>query len=119
MNTYDAIVIGAGNGGLISALRLAKSGKKVLVLESNNVPGGFASSFIRGRFEFETALHELCEYGNKDNPGNVYKLFQDLELTDKIRFIDVPEAYHVYSIDRKEDYVMPFGVRNYIDKMEE
>ena len=48
-NSYDVIVIGAGNAGLISALKLVKENKKVLVLESNNVPGGFATSFIRGR----------------------------------------------------------------------
>ena len=28
---YDAVVIGSGNGGLIAALRLAKSSKKVLL----------------------------------------------------------------------------------------
>lgn len=119
MNKYDVIVIGAGNSGLISALRLAKSGKSVLVLESNDVPGGFATSFVRGRFEFETALHELCEYGTEDNQGSVYKLFEELDVIDKITFVDVPEAYHVYSLETKEDYVMPFGIRNYVDKMEE
>lgn len=31
--TYDALVIGAGNGGLAAALRLAKSNKKVLLVE--------------------------------------------------------------------------------------
>lgn len=119
MTKYDTIVVGAGNAGLIAALRLAKSGKKVLVLESNNVPGGFATSFIRGRFEFEAALHELCDYGNIDNQGSVYKLFKDLGLEDKITFVEVPEAYHVYSKETNEDFVMPFGVREYMDKMEE
>lgn len=31
--TYVALVIGAGNGGLAAALRLAKSNKKVLLVE--------------------------------------------------------------------------------------
>lgn len=38
--SYDAIVIGAGHNGLISANYLARAGKKVLVLESRNVVGG-------------------------------------------------------------------------------
>ena len=32
---------------------------RVLLLEQHNLPGGFATSFVRGRFEFEAALHEL------------------------------------------------------------
>ncbi|MGB3635423.1 MAG: NAD(P)/FAD-dependent oxidoreductase [Rubrobacteraceae bacterium] len=37
---YDAIVIGSGHNGLISAGYLARSGKKVLVLERREVIGG-------------------------------------------------------------------------------
>ena len=48
---YDCVVIGAGNGGLGAAAQLAAKGAKVLVLEQHSVPGGFASSFVRGRFE--------------------------------------------------------------------
>ena len=70
MPKYDAVVIGAGNGGLAAACRLAKAGKKTLLVEQHNLPGGVASSFRRGRFEFETALHELCEFGSAENPGN-------------------------------------------------
>jgi phytoene dehydrogenase-like protein len=40
MNKYDAIIIGAGHNGLVSAAYLAKAGKKVLVLERRNTPGG-------------------------------------------------------------------------------
>ena len=72
---FDAIVIGAGNGGLVAALTLQKQGKKVLLLEKGRVPGGFATSFIRGRFEFEASLHELCEYGTAENKGEVYEKF--------------------------------------------
>jgi phytoene dehydrogenase-like protein len=37
---YDAIIIGAGHNGLVNAAYLARSGKKVLVLERRNVLGG-------------------------------------------------------------------------------
>ncbi len=116
---YDVIVIGAGNAGLIAALELAKKEKKVLVIESNPVPGGLATSFIRGRFEFDVSLHQLLEYGKKENPGKIYKLFEKLGIAEKIDFVPSKEAYHVYSIEDKIDYKMPFGIDKYIEKMEE
>ena len=115
---YDAVVIGAGNGGLAAALTLADAGKHVLLAERHNLPGGFATSFVRGRFEFEASLHELCDFGTPGNSGNLYALFEELGVLDKIEFVTVPEAYRVITLDTGEDYSMPFGVQNFIDKME-
>ena len=56
MPDYDVVVVGAGNAGLTGAATLAKAGRKVLLLERHNVPGGCATSFVRGRFEFEMML---------------------------------------------------------------
>ncbi len=75
---YDVIVVGAGNGGLAAAANTAKAGLKTLVLEKHNLPGGCASSFRRGRFEFEPALHELCSVGDEEKPNLVYNIFKDL-----------------------------------------
>ena len=116
---YDVIVIGAGNAGLIAALELVKSEKKVLVLEKNNVPGGAATSFVKGRFEFEAALNELCEYGTKENPGEVYKLFEKLGVNEKLEFNNTLEAFNVYCRDTNMHYEMPFGINEFIAKMEE
>ena len=41
---YDAVVIGAGAGGLCAAARLVAAGKKVLVVEAKDRVGGRASS---------------------------------------------------------------------------
>ena len=41
-NTYDAIVIGGGHNGLVSAAYLARSGARTLVLESRSSLGGAA-----------------------------------------------------------------------------
>jgi phytoene dehydrogenase-like protein len=40
MKQYDAIIIGAGHNGLVSAAYLAKAGKSVLVLERRDIIGG-------------------------------------------------------------------------------
>ncbi len=69
MEKHDAVVIGAGNGGLTAAATLAKRGLDVLLLERHNIPGGCATSFCRGRFEFEVALHQLSGLGTPEKPG--------------------------------------------------
>ncbi|HQO66640.1 MAG TPA: FAD-dependent oxidoreductase, partial [Spirochaetales bacterium] len=48
---YDCVVVGAGLGGLCAAFELSRAGAKTLLLEGHNLPGGFATSFVRGRFE--------------------------------------------------------------------
>ena len=105
MRKYDAVVIGAGNGGLAAACRMAKGGKKTLLIERHNLPGGCASSFRRGRFEFETALHEICEWGTKENPGGCRKTCEEFGLD--IPWHMVPDNFRV--ITTASDGKTPFS----------
>src|SRR5262245_62942092 len=41
-NQYDAIIIGGGHNGLVTAAYLARAGRKVLVLERRELVGGCA-----------------------------------------------------------------------------
>lgn len=116
---YDAVVIGAGNGGLTAAVRLAQGGAKTLLVEKHNLPGGFATSFRRGRFEFEASLHELNDFGTADNAGDVRQLFDSLGVTDKIEWFLIPDAYRVICKSEGLDATMPFGVKAFIDRMEQ
>jgi phytoene dehydrogenase-like protein len=43
-HAYDAVVIGAGNGGLTAAATMAKAGKKVLLVEQHNLPAGLQAA---------------------------------------------------------------------------
>ena len=116
---YDVIVIGAGNAGLSAALRLSTKGCKVLVLERHNIPGGFASSFRRGRFEWDASLHEFCDYGTNEAPGDVKKLFEEYQIHRWIDWTTIPDSYRVITLDEnKIDASMPWGEKAYIDQME-
>ena len=118
-DSYEAVVIGAGNGGLSATAYLAKQGIKVLCLEQHNLPGGVATSFVRGRFEFETSLHELASYGPQSNKGSIRRMFED-KLKIDTKFVQVPEAFRLILTDPGEemDIKMPFGVENFIDSIE-
>ena len=95
MREYDAIVIGAGNGGMLAACALAKDGVKTLLIEKHNIPGGAATSFRRGRFEFETALHQLSCLGTPDKPGALRTIFDELGITDKIEWLEMANIVNV------------------------
>ena len=115
---YDVIVIGAGNGGLMSAVTTSKQGLKTLLIEKHNLPGGCATSFRRGRFEFEPSLHELAGYGSKDNPGAVRQIYDSLGIN--IEMLKVDDAYR-YIVTGKDgfDVTMPTGIAHFINQMEE
>lgn len=49
----QAIVIGAGIGGIATSLRLHKLGYEVLVLESNSTPGGKLSTLSKDGYRFD------------------------------------------------------------------
>ncbi|MEN8210107.1 MAG: NAD(P)/FAD-dependent oxidoreductase [Thermodesulfobacteriota bacterium] len=100
MTDYDTIIIGAGNGGLTAALTLAQAGLKTLLLERHNIPGGCATSFIRGRFEFEVALHQLSGLGTKEAPGGLRRMFENFGISDKLEFVQMENLYR---------YVIPKG----------
>ena len=57
-NRYDAIVVGAGHNGLVSACYLARAGLKVLVLERNPYIGGAAVS----RRLYDGFTYSNCSY---------------------------------------------------------
>ena len=90
---YDVIVIGGALAGLSSALMLADKGLDVLVLERHNLPGGIATSFVRGGIEIEAALHEMMSIGPKENRLKVGKFLDDMGVD--INWLPVPECYHV------------------------
>ena len=57
----DLIVIGSGAMGLAAAYQASKKGLKVLVLESENSPGGMAAHFDFNGISLEKFYHFICK----------------------------------------------------------
>jgi all-trans-retinol 13,14-reductase len=87
---YDVIIIGSGLAGLAAGAKLAKEGKKVLMLEQHFQVGGCATQFKRKEYTFEVSLHELNGLNKKDH---IYKIFQDIDAFENLTFLKIPEFY--------------------------
>ncbi len=77
---YDAIIIGAGIGGLVCGCYLAKAGMKVLIAEQHHKPGGYCTSFKRHGFTFDAAAHIFGGY----KYGSLGKIFKELGVDKKV-----------------------------------
>jgi len=116
-SSYDIVVIGAGLGGLCAAFEVSRWGKRVLLLEQHNLPGGFATSFVRGRFEFEPSLHEMPNVPSIEEASGVIRYLIDDAGLD-IEFAGIPDAYRVILTEKGVDVRMPFGVEACVDRVE-
>lgn len=62
---FDAIVIGSGIGGLVTATQLAAKGASVLVLERYLIPGGSAGYFERAGYRFDVGASMIFGFGSQ------------------------------------------------------
>ncbi len=111
---YDVIVIGSGNAGLSSAATLQRGGKRTLLLERHNIPGGAATSFVRGRFEFEVSLHQLGGMGT----GPLRQIFDEMDVTRKLEFIEERDLYRTV-VPGVLDVTLPADWEGVVDAIEE
>ena len=76
----DAIVIGAGLGGLMAASKLAAAGKKVLILEKKALPGGTSYVFRRHGYTFPMGPLSFSF------PGRVRGFLEEAGIQESITF---------------------------------
>jgi phytoene dehydrogenase-like protein len=99
---FDALVIGAGLGGLTCAAFLARAGRRVLVLEKNRRIGGYAATYsIRGhRFDIATQALGGCGPG-----GHVASILGAIELTGAVGFLPCEPARAYYFAGEDSPYL--------------
>jgi phytoene dehydrogenase-like protein len=90
---WDVIVVGGGMGGLSAAVHAAGGGLKVLLLEQHHKVGGCTTSFTRGGFTFDTALHEMSGGGPGKLDRGLYELLSVSGVLDKVELYELPDFY--------------------------
>ncbi len=93
MTHYDAIIIGSGLGGLAAAAKLTLGGFKARVLEKHVQPGGYATTFSRGRFEFEVSLHALTGVRGPESTDPSIPQLNELQVAQQLEFVRMPDLY--------------------------
>jgi all-trans-retinol 13,14-reductase len=104
---FDAVVIGSGLGGLTAAALLAKSGRKVCVIERNHSVGGAASAFKTGALTIEPALHQTADPHDPGEPKHA--ILKELGLLDEIEWIPISPFFSVKGGPVGETFDLPVG----------
>jgi len=104
----DAIIIGSGIGGLVTASQLAAKGAEVLVLEKYIIPGGSGGSFKRKGYTFDVGASMIFGFGDKGYTNLLTRALKD--VNEKCETIPDPVQleYHLpnnfsISVDRNYD----------------
>jgi len=89
---FDAIVIGAGMGGLTAAALLAQRGLKMLVVEQAHYVGGFCANFRRmhRKYVFDMGVHAISGLGPR---GPVRWLLRQLGIESHLEFARMSQEY--------------------------
>ena len=102
---FDAVVIGSGIGGLVTASQLTSKGLKVLVLEKYIIPGGSGGSFKRKGYTFDVGASMIFGFGEK---GYTNLLTRALKAVDE-RCETIPDPVQL-------EYHLPNNLNLSVDK---
>jgi phytoene dehydrogenase-like protein len=109
---YDAVVVGAGIGGLVAANLLARGGLSVLLVEQHYMVGGYCSMFRRDGFTFDASTHFYPLLGNPDTePG---RLMRELGVATRWIRMDPVDVFH---FPDGTSFEVPVGLDDYLRRV--
>jgi Phytoene dehydrogenase and related proteins len=99
---------------LTAAVALAQAGKKVLVLEQHDRPGGWTHSFTLQGYRFSPGVHYI---GDLHDGGGLRAIYDGLGVSQDLTFCELnPDGYdHIIIGDRRVDF--PKGKDNLIERL--
>lgn len=114
---YDAVIIGAGLGGLSTAALLAKAGKSVLLVERHDRPGGYAHGFRRRNYHFDSGVHLVSGCGAQGyaNGSTIYKICSSLGIDADAIFL--PLSSYAQVVFPELELVLHSGEEAFITEM--
>ena len=114
MTDFDDLVIGTGMAGLTVGSLLARSGRRVLLLEAHDVPGGYAHTFRIRDYRFCAQVHYIFNCGEGES---VHAFLDKLGVVDRVPFVRLdPEGFdHV--VVAGERMRVPNGLSKYRDRL--
>ncbi|MBN1443506.1 MAG: NAD(P)/FAD-dependent oxidoreductase [Planctomycetes bacterium] len=100
----DAVIIGAGLSGLVDAILLAETGRRIIVIEQHAIPGGYLQQFRRGRTVFDVGFH----YMGSTLPGRPMRQFlEHLQVWPRLRILPFPEDAAIEVISGPNRFAYP------------
>jgi phytoene dehydrogenase-like protein len=116
MTDYDAIVIGSGSGGLTAALALARAGKRVVVYEQHDHPGGYTQSFRIDDFTFSPGVHYV---GGLGPGGSLRRIYEGLGVANDLVFLEInPDGYD-HAVIGRERFAYPATKARLVERLQE
>ncbi len=106
----DAVVIGAGPGGLTAAAYLGLTGRRVLVVDARDEPGGHMSAFTHSGYEFDIGLHYTSE-------TPVQQVLRPLGIDVAFHPFDPAGMFRLRS--GGVEFAVPQGLENYRSRLHE
>jgi all-trans-retinol 13,14-reductase len=96
---FDDLVIGSGMGGLTVAALLARAGRRVLVLEAHDTPGGYAHTFRIRDYRFCAQVHYIFNCGEGES---IHAFLEKIGIADDVPFVRLdPEGFDHVVVDRE------------------
>ncbi|MBU1669658.1 MAG: NAD(P)/FAD-dependent oxidoreductase [Actinobacteria bacterium] len=108
---FDAVIIGAGMGGLVCGALLAKAGRKVIIIERHDKPGGYVTSYDRKGYRFQVP-HIM---GGCGQGGPLTRLFDHLGVRTEFKQVD-PFMRFIYP---EHDISMGSDIEAYKDALKD